>query len=911
MKRDAEDGLQSRLKRAKAVEASNKVAEKPDKVLGDKKKERLRLWKEKQQGLEKSQVFLPKNGGAADDDMQQLEEKARKQERLKAWKEKRNKNVADIEKTDKECPVKKPLFNLDEDVPIVHVPEDSDEIDPLDAYMQSIESVTALDLDMVVSINDRDVSQRAITLEEILNGAKEEDEEKDYQEVFLQEMKKKREDDEEIESRAQLLLKQELEEQYHAIKESGKELSKGDVNTGLGLIVQGDGDHDEALGDAGIGPSALELLQERIRKKDLKQVDHSKIMYPPFRRSFYQEAITVKQASPETVKALRAELEMVVRGSNPPGPITSWSEAGLSERTLTVLEKRGWEAPFAIQRQALPAMMSGRDLIGVAKTGSGKTLAFVLPMLRHVLDQPRVGRDEGPIALVLAPARELAVQIHSEIKKFNKALSLGSACCYGGAGIKEQIAALKGGVEVVVATPGRLIDLLTTNSGRVIPLNRVTMVILDEADRMFDMGFEPQVMKIVNNTRPDRQIAMFSATFPPQVERVAKELLKHKPLIVVVGGHSKASGDIKQIVEVREPTSKFPRLLQLLGEWYLTGNILVFVKSQDRCDKLFQELIKVGYRCLSLHGGKDQFDRDSTIQDFKEKRETLLIATSVAGRGLDVPDLNLVVNYDVPSHLEDYIHRCGRTGRAGRQGTAYTFISNDEAQFAPDLVKALKDAKQMIPDDLQQLNLYFREKIAKGEAKFRNSGYRGSGFSFEENEKTDIVKQQDLLRKQQEVQMGLRDADEPTPKPASPTTADNVVPSNESKDEVIQRARRLALSMSTESAITKSAFNTPIAAFTKQIEINQYPQQARWKITNKESLKRIQDDTTASITGKGVYLPPGRNPNPGEQPLFLQVDANSEYALIRAVNEINRILEQAVLEIGLGGSKSSAKYSVL
>lgn len=310
---------------------------------------------------------------------------------------------------------------------------------------------------------------------------------------------------------------------------------------------------------------------------------------------------------------------------------------------------------------------------GVAKTGSGKTLAFLLPLFRHIMVQEaehplREGTPttpsallplplptahsfcllcyagEGPIGLIMAPARELVNQIYKEAKRFGKGLGLRVTAVYGGAGVADQIGELKRGAHIVVCTPGRMIDILTMQAGKVFNLQRVSYVVLDEADRMFDMGFEPQIRMIINNVRPDRQTVLFSATFPKQVEGLARKVLKF-PLEIIVGGRSVASSDIKQYVEIHEDSEKMLRLLQLLGLWYEQGNVLIFVDTQSKCDSLFHDLVKSGYPCSSLHGGMEQMDRDSTIGDFKKKITTLMVATSVAGRGLDVPELVCVINY--------------------------------------------------------------------------------------------------------------------------------------------------------------------------------------------------------------------------------------------------------------------------
>jgi ATP-dependent RNA helicase DDX46/PRP5 len=376
--------------------------------------------------------------------------------------------------------------------------------------------------------------------------------------------------------------------------------------------------------------------------------------------------------------------------------------------------------------------MSGRDVIGVAKTGSGKTIAFLLPMFRHIKDQRPLENMEGPVGLIMTPTRELATQIHKECKPFLKALSLRAVCAYGGAPIKDQIAELKRGAEIIVCTPGRMIDLLAANSGRVTNLRRVTYVVLDEADRMFDMGFEPQVMKILGNIRPSRQTVLFSATFPRNMEALARKTLT-KPVEIIVGGRSVVAPEITQIVEVRSEDSKFFRLLELLGNLYSDeknedARALIFVDRQEAADSLLRDVMRKGYPCMSIHGGKDQVDRDSTIADFKAGVFPVLIATSVAARGLDVKQLKLVINYDAPNHLEDYVHRAGRTGRAGNTGTAVTFLTEEQERYSVDISKALKQSGQQVPEAVQKMVDSFMEKVKAGKEKASASGFGGKGL---------------------------------------------------------------------------------------------------------------------------------------------------------------------------------------
>lgn len=493
------------------------------------------------------------------------------------------------------------------------------------------------------------------------------------------------------------------------------------------------GDEDVDLKAMDADPDDILAMASRRKKKDLPATNHAKIMYEPFRKSFYSEPPELSEMTEEEVADLRLELDGIkIRGVDAPKPVQKWSQCGLGVPTLGVIQKLGYERPSAIQSQAIPAIMAGRDVIGVAKTGSGKTIAFLLPMFRHIKDQRALDTLDGPVGLVMTPTRELATQIHKECKPFLKALNLRAVCAYGGAPIKEQIADLKRGAEIIVCTPGRMIDLLAANSGRVTNLRRVTYVVLDEADRMFDMGFEPQVMKILANIRPDRQTVLFSATFPRQMEALARKTLA-KPVEIVVGGRSVVAPEITQIVEVRSEETKFLRLLELLGNLYEDDKneddrALIFVDRQESADGLLKDLMRKGYPCMSIHGGKDQIDRDSTIDDFKAGVVPIMIATSVAARGLDVKQLKLVVNYDAPNHLEDYVHRAGRTGRAGNTGTAVTFITEEQERYSLDIAKALRQSGQEVPEELQKLVDRFIEKVKAGKEKVSGSGFGGKGL---------------------------------------------------------------------------------------------------------------------------------------------------------------------------------------
>ena len=542
-----------------------------------------------------------------------------------------------------------------------------------------------------------------------------------------------------------------------------KAKGSGEKGGKKGELMQNDQDameySEEEEGDSELATALLSIAKKN-KKKDLPVVDHKSIEYMPFRKNFYVEVPELARMKPAEVSTYRVELENIkVKGKDCPKPVKTWAQCGLSTKILDIMKKNSYEKPTPIQAQAIPAIMSGRDCIGIAKTGSGKTLAFLLPLFRHVLDQPPLDFEEGPMAVIMTPTRELAIQIYNECKKFCKVLKVRPVCVYGGTGISEQIADLRRGAEIVVCTPGRMIDMLSVNSGRVTNLRRTTYIVLDEADRMFDMGFEPQVMRIIGNVRPDRQTVMFSATFPRQMEALARKILT-KPIEVQVGGRSVVCKDVEQSVMVIDSHQKFFKLLELLGIYQEKGSVLVFVEKQETADELIRDLMRVSYPCMALHGGMDQSDRDSTIADFKNGVVKLLVATSVAARGLDIKQLILVINYDCPNHYEDYVHRCGRTGRAGNKGNAYTFITPDQQRYAGEIIKALELSGATVPPDVEEMWKTYTEKL-KAEGKLKTSkkraiGFTGKGFKFDDAEAAKATEAK-LKRKSD---LGLADSDD-------------------------------------------------------------------------------------------------------------------------------------------------------
>lgn len=626
--------------------------------------------------------------------------------------------------------------------------------------------------------------------------------------------------------------------------------------------------------------------------------------------------------------------------TNPKSPaaIERWEQAGLSTRVLSILQTLGFDRPTKIQAQAIPAILSGLDLIGIAKTGSGKTLAFVLPLIRHVIDQRHLGFGEGPIALILTPTRELALQIYDQLRIFLRGTSLRALACYGGPPIKDQIASLKRGAEIVVSTPGRMIDLLCANSGRVTNLRRTTFLVVDEADRMFDVGFEPQVLKICAATRPDRQTVLFSATFPRSIEGLAKKILDTENHIHIYASTAKEGripcSDIDQRIEcLDEEEDKFPLLLQIIGQFHLahgsTQKILVFVQRQESADCLLRDLLRKGYHCCSLHGGKDQSDRDCAISDFKSGMIPIMVATSVAARGLDVPDLDVVVNYDCPSHLEDYVHRVGRTGRAGRKGIAYTFLTPDQSRQAAQIERALVlGGLKEIPPALHALAQEAENGAKKASLA---SGYGGKGLERLDSEREHFKSVQSHAFTGAE---GANDEEEQQEQPMSHNIKPQPLSSlsralHQAIEKINNRLRALGVRLEADiehlpydpvlalntklgySSVEGSGQIIPIPegasaaispsgqrmGFCCEFMINDYPQPARWRVTNRDNLSAITMASGTAVTVRGTFVPPGKRlqgvgEGEGERKLFLYIEGPTREAVEGVREQIRQILTE-------------------
>lgn len=426
----------------------------------------------------------------------------------------------------------------------------------------------------------------------------------------------------------------------------------------------------------------------------------------------YRERHWTKKNLPEMMqrdwRIFREDFHITCKGGNIPHPIRYWKESKLSTDILDIIAELEYKDPTPIQRAAIPIGLQNRDIIGVAETGSGKTAAFVIPLLLWIVTLPACDRDtgdQGPFAIILAPTRELAQQIDEETQKFAKKLGIRTVNIIGGLSREEQGFQLRLGCEIVIATPGRLIDVL---ENRYLVLGQCSYVVLDEADRMIDMGFEPDVQRIleflpVTNLKPDtedaenpeklisnmstknryRQTVMFTATMPTQVERLARAYLR-RPAVVYIGSIGKPVERVEQRVLILKENMKKRKLVEILNGG-AEPPIIIFVNQKKGADVLAKSLEKMGYKATTLHGGKSQDQREFALSNLKAGEKDILVATDVAGRGIDIRDVSHVINYDMAKTIEDYTHRIGRTGRAGKTGVAISFCTEDDSHLFYDL----------------------------------------------------------------------------------------------------------------------------------------------------------------------------------------------------------------------------------
>ncbi len=362
-----------------------------------------------------------------------------------------------------------------------------------------------------------------------------------------------------------------------------------------------------------------------------------------------------------------------------------FTELGLKAEILRAIGEQGYDTPTPIQQQAIPAVMTGQDLMATAQTGTGKTAGFTLPILHRLASGPNPRSSKRPRVLVLVPTRELAIQVEESVRTYGKHLPINSLAVFGGVGINPQIASLRRGVDILVATPGRLLDHVQQ---RTVDLGAIEILVLDEADRMLDMGFIRDIRKIIALLPKQRQNLMFSATFSPDIRELAAGLL-HQPVSVDVAPRNTAAETVTQrVIETNREQKK--DLLLHLFETRSLNQVLIFTRTKHGADALSRHLDKAGIKSAALHGNKSQGARTRALSEFKDGKLVALVATDIAARGIDIDSLPHVINYEIPNIAEDYVHRIGRTGRAGLEGEALSLVSHDERAFMRDIEKLIK-----------------------------------------------------------------------------------------------------------------------------------------------------------------------------------------------------------------------------
>lgn len=675
---------------------------------------------------------------------------------------------------------------------------------------------------------------------------------------------------------------------------------------------------------------------DSAKLRRLQYVDHSTVNYIPIRTDFYVIPPDVKALTTGEMKQLLRELDGAkIRGTNPPRPMRTWDGSGIPDKVLDVLEKHEFKFPFAVQSIGAPCLMSGRDLLVAAKTGSGKTLAYVLPMIRHCIDQPRCKPGEGPIGLVLVPTQELAVQVHALLTELCEAAGIRAVASYGSTPLSDNIRAAKAGCEVMTCTPGRLLDLLTVNGGNTVSLRRTSFAVLDEADRLFDSGFMEHVVAFLKNIRPDRQVAMISATLPKELKR---EVMQHmrNPLEISVGGRPTPASNVEQlfyffdeeIYEVdstqRKESSRFVKLMQILGDEGGNGEhlILVFVQRKEEVEEIMAKLTVLGYRnrVATLYSGMDPVDREFALEHFSPGNQFILVATAVAERGLDIPFLELVINYSLPNHFEAYVHRIGRTGRAGRKGRAVNFFTRGkDDDIAPELVEGLERAEQQVPEELYEIATKVRELRKEGGANHRANFYRGylraKRQRFTDRDQKEQVRAAAKAAGLAEFLSGSSESDsdadsnvgEPEIVPFSGVSA----PTESSSLTIYNGSRNssaLVLSSAQEDRVSKAlAFAQKTTAvltedgadqrFSTEYPINDLPDVVRGRLQSRRFLDSVMEETNVSIVKKGIYFEPRyrkSKPKDGEVPLYLLIIGKTTEDVQAARRKLNEMREEVM-----------------
>ncbi|GMM57758.1 DEAD-box RNA helicase [Maudiozyma humilis] len=656
------------------------------------------------------------------------------------------------------------------------------------------------------------------------------------------------------------------------------------------------GQLNDAIDDDDVDQKQAAHFRKLAKMKQLKKVTeikYDRASLEPFQKEFYIEQDDIRKMSPEEVAEVRLNMDnLVIKGSGCPNPVTRWSQLGLNTQVMDIITNRlNFKNLTPIQSQALPAIMSGRDVIGISKTGSGKTISYLLPLLRQIKVQRDLGPGEtGPLGLIMAPTRELAQQIYEEAKLFiGQDASMSCICCTGGSELKTQIQSFKRGVKIVVATPGRFIDLLTINGGKLVNTRRITFVVIDEADRLFDMGFEPQITQIMKSIRPDKQCVLFSATFPTKLRNFAMRVLR-KPLSITVNSANMVNEKIEQsFVVCNTPADKFGALVSILSTQQQQQDeqqdsnhnelsddndekTIIFVASQQICDLVDGQLSRNGFDVITIHAGKEYQERINNLEKFKNTPNSILLCTEVMSRGLNVPEVSLVVIYNAIKTFAQYVHTTGRTARGDHHGKAISILDPE------DLTAAYILTKTMRPDQLeshsseqvsilQKMSAEFKAGLESGKYKL-STGFGGKGLDNLDF-KRDAKEQEE--RQQYEKTSGVVVTSNSTAKSSDSNTDET----DENDIDIPKLQYTLLKTKNDDGSVVYSA----------KVNMNDLPQLVRWEASKNTTLSFIKNETGCSVTNRGKYYPPGEGPVTDKDPekLYLLVEGKEEKDIVLSI----------------------------
>ncbi|KAK3013313.1 hypothetical protein RJ639_008075 [Escallonia herrerae] len=473
----------------------------------------------------------------------------------------------------------------------------------------------------------------------------------------------------------------------------------------------------------------------------------------------WKPPLPIRRMSEKACDAIRKQWHIIVEGEDIPPPIKNFKDMRFPEPILKKLKAKGIVQPTPIQVQGLPVILSGRDMIGIAFTGSGKTLVFVMPLIMIALQEELMMPllpGEGPFGLIVCPSRELARQTYEVVEQFLIPMreygypELRPLLCIGGVDMRSQLEVVKKGVHIVVATPGRLKDMLAKRKMNLDNCRHVWYLTLDEADRLVDLGFEDDIREVFDHFKSQRQTLLFSATMPTKIQNFARSALV-KPVTVNVGRAGAANLDVIQEVEYVKQEAKIVYLLECLQK--TPPPVLVFCENKADVDDIHEYLLLKGVEGVAIHGGKDQEDREYAISSFKAGKKDVLVATDIASKGLDFPDIQHVINYDMPGEIENYVHRIGRTGRCGKTGIATTFINKNQSETTLlDLKHLLQEAKQRIPPVLAELNDPMEDLDVTAASGVKGCGYCGGlGHRIRDCPKLESQKNQQLASSRRDL----------------------------------------------------------------------------------------------------------------------------------------------------------------